>query len=326
MRVVIADDAILVREGIARLLADAGVDVVGQAADAEALLACVRDELPDVAIVDIRMPPSHTDEGLRAAREIRVRFAGTGVLVLSQYLEPAYALRLIEDLPEGIGYLLKERVGRVEELVDALQRVAAGECVIDRAVVRDLIGERRADPVAQLTRREREILGLMAEGRSNQGICRELWLSPKTVETHCRSVFAKLGMEGAPRTIAACWRCSPTSAMARDRRRAPARRASAPCSTSSASAAVGYGPGARSAARLVDRHGCLSWAHLHLADEPCDRQPDADRAARDLRAPLLVEVHGLVRRAARSARRGGSARGGLVGGRAPAGRRSSARP
>ena len=196
MRVVIADDAILVREGIARLLADAGVDVVGQAADAEALLAGVRDELPDVAIVDIRMPPSHTDEGLRAAREIRIRFAGTGVLVLSQYLEPAYALRLIEDLPEGIGYLLKERVGRVEELVDALQRVAAGECVIDRAVVRDLIGERRADPVAQLTRREREILGLMAEGRSNQGICQQLWLSPKTVETHCRSVFAKLGMEG----------------------------------------------------------------------------------------------------------------------------------
>jgi serine/threonine-protein kinase len=194
MRVVIADDAVLVREGVARLLTEGGVDVVGQAADAETLMASVRDQRPDVAIVDIRMPPSHTDEGLRAAREIRSRHPETGVLVLSQYLEPAYALRLIERAPESVGYLLKERVGRVEQLVDAVQRVAAGECVIDRAVVDDLLVRRRDDPVSQLTRREREILALMAEGRSNQGICRELWLSPKTVETHSRSVFAKLGM------------------------------------------------------------------------------------------------------------------------------------
>ena len=196
MRVVIADDAVLVREGIARLLSEAGIDVVGQVGDAAALLASVRDEGPDVAIVDIRMPPSQSDEGLRAAREIRTRYPGTGVLVLSQYLEAAYVLRLVEQTPEAIGYLLKERVGRVEQLVDAIQRVAAGECVVDRAVVDDLLGRRRADPVAQLTRREREILALMAEGRSNHGICRELWLSPKTVETHCRSVFAKLGMTG----------------------------------------------------------------------------------------------------------------------------------
>ncbi|MDX6376766.1 MAG: hypothetical protein QOE98_1069 [Gaiellaceae bacterium] len=196
MRVVIADDAVLVREGVARLLREAGLDVVGQAEDGETLLANVRDQRPDVAIVDIRMPPSHTDEGLRAAREIRSRYPRTGVLVLSQYLEPTYAMRLIEHTPGGVGYLLKERVARVEQLVDSIQRVAAGECVIDRAVVDDLLGSRASDPVAQLTRREREILALMAEGRSNQGICRELWLSPKTVETHCRSVFAKLGMVG----------------------------------------------------------------------------------------------------------------------------------
>jgi DNA-binding NarL/FixJ family response regulator len=196
VRIVIADDAVLVREGVARLLREAGLDVVGQAEDGETLLANVRDQRPDVAIVDIRMPPSHTDEGLRAAREIRSRYPRTGVLVLSQYLEPTYAMRLIEHTPGGVGYLLKERVARVEQLVDSIQRVAAGECVIDRAVVDDLLGSRASDPVAQLTRREREILALMAEGRSNQGICRELWLSPKTVETHCRSVFAKLGMGG----------------------------------------------------------------------------------------------------------------------------------
>ena len=179
MRVVIADDAVLVREGIARLLDEAGVGVVGQAGDAEALLQAVHDQRPDVAIVDIRMPPSHTDEGLRAAREIRSRYPRTAVLVLSQYLEPAYAMRLIEHAPGGVGYLLKERVARIEQLVDAIQRVAAGECVIDRAVVDDLLGSRASDPVAQLTRREREILALMAEGRSNQGICRELVAEPE---------------------------------------------------------------------------------------------------------------------------------------------------
>jgi DNA-binding NarL/FixJ family response regulator len=167
--------------------------------EADTLLARVRELLPDVALVDIRMPPTHTDEGLRAAREIRSRYPKTAVLVLSQHLEADYALQLVKDRPERVGYLLKERVGRVEQLLDALERVAAGECVVDRAVVDDLLSrERRPDPFDELTGREREILALMAEGRSNQGICRALWLSPKTVETHIRGAFTKLGISAAP--------------------------------------------------------------------------------------------------------------------------------
>jgi DNA-binding NarL/FixJ family response regulator len=199
MRVVIADDAPLIREGVARLLTENGVEVVDQVGDADALLRSVRDLHPDVALVDIRMPPTHTDEGLRAARDIRSRYPGTGVLVLSQHLEPDYALRLVEAKPERVGYLMKERVGRIEQLLDAVQRVAAGDCVVDRAVVDDLLARRgRADPIEELTPREREILALMAEGRSNRGICRALWLSPKTVETHIRGAFTKLGIREAP--------------------------------------------------------------------------------------------------------------------------------
>jgi DNA-binding NarL/FixJ family response regulator len=199
VRVVIADDAPLIREGVAGLLAENGVDVVAKVGDGDALLASVRELRPDVALVDIRMPPTHTDEGLRAAREIRARHPGTAVLVLSQHLVPDYALKLLEGKPAGVGYLLKERVGRVEQLLDALERVAAGECVVDRAVVDDLLARRRrVDPLEQLTPREREIIALMAEGRSNQGICRALWLSPKTVETHIRGAFAKLGIREAP--------------------------------------------------------------------------------------------------------------------------------
>jgi len=199
MQVVIADDAPLIREGVARLLTENGVDVVDQVGDADAALKSVRELRPDVALVDIRMPPTHTDEGLRAAREIRSRYPGTAVLVLSQYLEPDYALQLVEEKPEGVGYLMKERVGRVEQLLDALQRVAAGECVVDRAIVDELLARRRhVDPIEDLTSREREILALMAEGRSNQGISRTLWLSPKTVETHIRGAFAKLGIREAP--------------------------------------------------------------------------------------------------------------------------------
>jgi DNA-binding NarL/FixJ family response regulator len=199
VRVVIADDAALVREGVARLLTENGLEVVDQVGDADALLRSIRDNRPDAALVDIRMPPTHTDEGLRAAREIRSRYPETAVLVLSQHLELEYALQLVEERPEGVGYLMKERVGRVQQLIDALQRVAAGECVVDRAVVDELLARRRrVDPLAELTPREREILALIAEGRSNQGICRALWLSPKTVETHIRGAFSKLGIKEAP--------------------------------------------------------------------------------------------------------------------------------
>jgi DNA-binding NarL/FixJ family response regulator len=199
MRVVIADDATLVREGVARLLTENGIEVVAQAGDAHALLRSVRDLSPDVALVDIRMPPTHTDEGLRAAREIRLRYPETAVLVLSQHLEPEYALQLVEERPERVGYLMKERVGRIEQLLDAVQRVAAGECVVDRTVVDELLARRRRlDPIVELTSREREVLALMAEGRSNQGISRTLWLSPKTVETHIRGAFTKLGIREAP--------------------------------------------------------------------------------------------------------------------------------
>jgi len=199
VRVVIADDAALVREGVARLLEDAGFELAGQAIDAGGLMLLVRDRRPDVAIVDIRMPPTNTDEGLVAANEIRTRYPETAVLVLSQHLEPRYAMRLLEEAPGAVGYLLKERVGRTDELIDAIRRVAAGECVVDRAVVAELVErQRRDDPLADLSQREREILGLMAEGRSNQGICEALWLSPKTVETHIRHLFMKLGLEDTP--------------------------------------------------------------------------------------------------------------------------------
>ena len=198
MRVVIADDAALIREGVALLLADHGVEVAAQLADADALMANVGDHHPDVALVDIRMPPTHTDEGLRAAAQIRAEHPGTAVLVLSQHLEPRYALRLIEENPAKVGYLLKERVGRVEQLLDAIRRVSSGECVIDRTIVDELINRsRQPDPLSELTPREREILALIAEGRSNQGICHALWLSPKTVESHIRSVLSKLDIPAA---------------------------------------------------------------------------------------------------------------------------------
>ena len=199
MRVVIADDAALVREGVAAVLSRSGIDVVDQVADGGALLARVRDYRPDVAIVDIRMPPTFTKEGLDVARQIRGEHADTAVLVLSQHVEPEYALQLIEERPQRVGYLLKERVGHIDQLVEALERVAGGECVVDRAIVDELFAQRRdADPIADLTPREREIVALMAEGRSNHGISRALWLSPKTVETHIRGAFGKLGIHEAP--------------------------------------------------------------------------------------------------------------------------------
>ena len=193
MRVVIADDAALVRDGLALLLAEHGVEVTAKVSDADALNASVDQHNPDAALVDIRMPPTHTDEGLRAAQEIRARHPHIAVLVLSQHLEFSYAQRLIQDNPARVGYLLKERIGRVDQLLDALSRVTSGECVIDPTIVKELLDHSRAsDPLDELTSREREILTLIAEGRSNHGICQALWLSPKTVETHIRSVFGKL--------------------------------------------------------------------------------------------------------------------------------------
>jgi len=195
MRAVIADDEALLREGLARLLADAGVDVVGDAGDAYGLLRLVERARPDVAIVDIKMPPTHTDEGLIAAQEIRSTHPEVGVLVLSHYLESHYAMRLLEEHPQRSGYLLKERVKDVSVLVDALERIGEGECVLDPTIVARLVGRpREQSPLDELTAREREVLALIAEGHSNDGICRKLFLSPKTVETHVRHILLKLGI------------------------------------------------------------------------------------------------------------------------------------
>jgi len=193
VKVVLADDSVLLREGIARLLTDAGFEVVGQADDAEQLLLKVRSYSPDVAIVDIRMPPTHTDEGLRAAREIREKHPGTGVLVLSQYVESDYALDLLSESAEGVGYLLKDRVSDVAEFAAAVRRVGEGGSALDPAVVAQLVGRsRKNDPIDQLTPREREVLALMAEGRSNQAICARLFVTERAVEKHVTGIFAKL--------------------------------------------------------------------------------------------------------------------------------------
>jgi DNA-binding NarL/FixJ family response regulator len=198
MRVVLADDSVLLREGIARLLEEAGFEVVGQAGTAEELLLKVRSYTPDVAIVDIRMPPTHTDEGLRAAREIRERYPATGVLVLSQYLEAEYALDLLAESAEGVGYLLKDRVADFASFADAVRRVADGGSALDPDVVARMLGRRRrADPVDTLTPREREVLELMGEGRSNRGIAEALVVTPAAVEKHVTSIFAKLGIPQA---------------------------------------------------------------------------------------------------------------------------------
>jgi len=199
MRVVIADDAVLFREGLARVLEAAGIQVVAQVGDADKLLARVRADPPDAVVVDIRMPPTHTREGLDAARHIRAEHSQMGVLVLSQYVEPHHAMQLLEGGTQGVGYLLKDRVADVAEVVDAVRRVAGGGSVIDPEVVAQLIGRPRTrSPIQELTDREREVLTLMAEGRSNQAICQRLFLSPKTVEAHVRSIFTRLDLPVTP--------------------------------------------------------------------------------------------------------------------------------
>jgi DNA-binding NarL/FixJ family response regulator len=199
VRIVIADDAVLFREGLAHVLAAAGLEVVATVGDGVELLARVRAAPPDAVVVDIRMPPTHRSEGLDAARRIRGEHPEVGVLVLSQYVEPHHALQLLEDGASGVGYLLKDRVGDPQEVTDALRRVVAGGSVIDPEVVSQLLGfRRRRNPLDTLTDRERDVLALMAEGRTNSAISERLYLSPKTVEAHVRSIFTRLGLAQTP--------------------------------------------------------------------------------------------------------------------------------
>jgi DNA-binding NarL/FixJ family response regulator len=196
MRLVIADDAVLLRTGVARLLADHGLEVVAQAGDAGTLLAQVAHHRPDVAIVDIRMPPTNTDEGLVAADQIRSQWPEVGVLLLSQHLDSGYAFRLLERHPQRVGYLLKDRVSDIAVLVDAIDRIADGESVVDPTIVSRLMHRPRVgDPIAALSKRERDVLALMAEGLSNRAIGERLFLSTKTVESHTSRVFTKLGLQ-----------------------------------------------------------------------------------------------------------------------------------
>jgi DNA-binding NarL/FixJ family response regulator len=194
MRVVIGEDTVLLRAGVARLLEDAGMEVVGQAADAEDLLRKVRAHKPDVAIVDIRMPPGNADDGLRAAQEMRGELPEVGVLVLSQYAEEHYVTQLLQGGAEGVGYLLKERIADVDRFVDSVRRVAEGGSALDPEIVALMMGRREGGPLDSLTEREREVLGRMAEGKTNRGIAGELFVSERAVERHVTAIFGKLGL------------------------------------------------------------------------------------------------------------------------------------
>jgi DNA-binding NarL/FixJ family response regulator len=196
---VIAEDSVLLREGLTRLLTEAGIEVVGQAGDAEDLLRKTRAHRPDVVVTDIRMPPGQSDEGLRAAHTIRAELPGTGVLVLSQYVEEGYAMELLGDSAEGVGYLLKDRIADVDRFLDAVRRVAEGGSALDPEVVSHMLGRRRReDPVDELTPREREVLELMAEGRSNHAIAEQLVVTERAIEKHVTSIFGKLGLASQP--------------------------------------------------------------------------------------------------------------------------------
>jgi DNA-binding NarL/FixJ family response regulator len=200
VRVALADDAVLLREGLARLLGEAGFEVVGLAGDADDLLALVERTRPDVAIVDIRMPPTHTDEGLQAAKAIRERWPAIGILVLSQHVNARYALELLGSGTDGVGYLLKERVSDLDELSASVNRVGEGGSVLDPAVVEELVGRRRQadNPLVHLTHREREVLALMAEGRSNRAIAERLFVTEHTVEKHVKNIFGSLRLPPSP--------------------------------------------------------------------------------------------------------------------------------
>ena len=199
MRVVVAEDSVLLREGIAHLLEEAGYEVVGQAGNADELILKVRSYRPDVAVIDIRMPPTQTDEGLRAAKQIREELPQTGVLVLSAYLESEYALELLSESAEGVGYLLKDRVSDVEQFLSAVRRVGEGGSALDPEIVSRLVGRRRKrDPLDDLTPREREVLSLMAEGLSNAAIAARLFVTGRAVEKHVTSIFAKLRLPASP--------------------------------------------------------------------------------------------------------------------------------
>jgi DNA-binding NarL/FixJ family response regulator len=195
MRAVIAEDSVLLREGVQRLLGENGIEVVGSCETAEELLLKVRSHSPDVVIIDIRLPPTHNDEGLRAALEIRARYPAVGVVVLSQYVELGLAMKLLADSADGVGYLLKDRISDVNEFIAAVRRVADGGSAIDPIIVSTLLSKRRRDdPLAELTPREREVLELMAEGRSNQGIADKLVITLRAVEKYVSSIFTKLGL------------------------------------------------------------------------------------------------------------------------------------
>jgi DNA-binding NarL/FixJ family response regulator len=199
MRVILADDAVVIREGLARVLADEGIEIVAQVGDADSLRQAVRDHPVDVVVTDIRMPPAFADDGLRAAEDIRAEYPNVAVLVLSQYVDVAYALRLTQEEATRVGYLLKDRILDVPALIEAMGRVAAGETVVEPVLVDELVSARkREDPLAALTAREREVLALMAEGRTDRGIRETLWLSQKTVEAHVRSIFRKLELPDTP--------------------------------------------------------------------------------------------------------------------------------